>query len=300
MSFTAASLNTQRRQLIGLLNAAGWTNIADGAMTATSTTLTTTASVFAAIDVGKTIAVLGAGAAGATLTTTINAYTSGTQVTLAVAASTTVSNASVSFGGRFDDDKFAIQLIEESLIQGDERFYTAIAETVGHWARPEIMAWSSDITTYLDEVPAHLGELGDMQIKYVSSDSAYQLAKPMSRQEIEIYRRDTDSFLNAAHAASGTLVAGYYDPEALKDGVCAFTGYALQVRIATYTRTSALQSPEAYSAGILAHGASEMFTFDGLDPQLALYYANLANAKENQVRSNAKVLTELPELRRAA
>lgn len=212
-----------------------------------------------------------------------------------------VLNASSAYAATSDDDKFTDGEIAELLFEGDERVYVAIAETVGHWARPDIMTWSSDVTTYLDEVPAHLGELGDVQIKYVSGDSVYQLALPMSRKEIEIYRRDTDSYLNATHAASGTLVAGYYDPEALKDGVCAFTGYALQVRrVVSYLRTAALQSPSEYTSLILAHFASMAFTKDGLDPQLALYYANLANARESQVRGNAKVLTELPELRRAA
>jgi hypothetical protein len=290
MAFTAASLTTGRRQLIGLLNGAGWTNIADGAMTATSATLTTTASIFASTDVGSTIAVLGAGATGATLTTTISAYTSGTQVTLAVAASTTVSNASVSFGGRFNDDKFAIQLIEESLFEGDERFYVAGAETKDHWIRPDIMDWSSDITTQGAETPAHTGELGEVRIKYVSTDSSYKIGKPMSAQELEIYRRNTDSYLNASHNATGTAVAGYYNREALLDGVCDFTGYALSVRVANYTRTSALQSPEAWISGIIAHAASVMFAFDGLDPQLALYFSREADKKEMAVRGNVRAL----------
>lgn len=117
-----------------------------------------------------------------------------------------VLNASSAYSSSSDDDKFTDGEIAEMIFQGDERCYVAIAETKGHYARPDIMTWSSDVTTYLDEVPAHLGELGDVQIKYVSTDSVYQLAKPMMRQEIEIYRRDTDSILNATHAATGTLV----------------------------------------------------------------------------------------------
>lgn len=212
-----------------------------------------------------------------------------------------VLNASSAYAATSDDDKFSDGEIAELIFQGDERVYVAIAETKGHYARPDIMTWSSDVTTYLDEVPAHLGELGDVQIKYVSSDLVYQLAKPMNRQEIEIYRRDTDSYLNATHAATGTLTAGYYDPEALKDGVCAFTGYALQVRrVASYLRTAALQSPSEYAALILAHFGSVAFTKDGLDPELAKYYSLQANNREALVRGNAKVLTELPEMKRAA
>jgi hypothetical protein len=168
-------------------------------------------------------------------------------------------NASSAYAATSDDDKFTTSEIQEWVFEGDERVYVAIAETVGHYARPDIMTWSADVTTYLDETPAHLGELGDVQIKYVSTDSAYQLALPMNRKEIEIYRRDTDSYLNATHAATGTLVAGFYDPEALKDGVCAFTGYALQVRrVASYLRTAALQSPSEYAALIVCDFASRI------------------------------------------
>lgn len=212
-----------------------------------------------------------------------------------------VLNASSSYSASSDDDKFTDGEIAEMLFQGDERCYVAITETKGHYARPDIMTWSADVTTYLDEVPAHLGELGDVQIKYVSTDSVYQLAKPMSRQEIEIYRRDTDSYLNATHAATGTLTAGYYDPDALRDGICAFTGYAIQVRrVASYVRTAALQSPSEYASFILAHFASVAFTKDGLDPELAKYYSGEADKREARVRGNAKSLTELPELKRAA
>lgn len=77
-----------------------WTQ--DGAITSTSTTLTATKQEFTCSDIGLAIVVKGAGVAGADLTTTISALPncdaqlngSGT-VTLAAAASTTVSNARV-------------------------------------------------------------------------------------------------------------------------------------------------------------------------------------------------------------
>lgn len=53
--------------------------------------LTVSTATFTSADVGKTIYVPGAGTAGATLVTTISAYTSATQVTLAANASTTLS-----------------------------------------------------------------------------------------------------------------------------------------------------------------------------------------------------------------
>lgn len=63
----------------------------DAGMTAASAELQSASASFSAADVGKTIVVAGAGGAGDRLRTTISAYTSATQVTLAIAAETTVS-----------------------------------------------------------------------------------------------------------------------------------------------------------------------------------------------------------------
>ena len=71
---------------------------AGGAISSGSAALTTTSSSFTAADVGKQVEVPGAGASGATLATTIAAYTSATAVTLATNASTTVTGKTVTFG----------------------------------------------------------------------------------------------------------------------------------------------------------------------------------------------------------
>ena len=67
--------------------------------TVATTTLTCTGGAFAATDVNYPIQIAGAGAAGAVLATYITAYTSTTIVTVSVAASTTVSGATVTWGG---------------------------------------------------------------------------------------------------------------------------------------------------------------------------------------------------------
>lgn len=71
---------------------------ADGDITATTTALTSAAGPFEAGDVGKKIRVAGAGVAGGNLDTTIAAFVSPTQVTLAAAAVTTVTGATVTWG----------------------------------------------------------------------------------------------------------------------------------------------------------------------------------------------------------
>jgi hypothetical protein len=60
-------------------------------ITSGTAALTAASALFTAADVGRTVAVLGAGAAAATLNTTVSAFTSTTQVTLADNASTTVT-----------------------------------------------------------------------------------------------------------------------------------------------------------------------------------------------------------------
>jgi hypothetical protein len=72
--------------------------LADGAVTASSAAFTSASAAFASTDVGKTIAINGAGAAGANLVTTIAAVTSSTSVTLTATAGTTVSGAFYAYG----------------------------------------------------------------------------------------------------------------------------------------------------------------------------------------------------------
>jgi hypothetical protein len=72
--------------------------LTDGAITSGAFSFTSASAVFTAADVGKTIAVEGAGAAGATLTTTIATFVSATNVTLTASAGTTVTGAEVYYG----------------------------------------------------------------------------------------------------------------------------------------------------------------------------------------------------------
>jgi hypothetical protein len=80
--------------------------LTDGAITAASAVLSSASASFTAADVGKSVTVIGAGASGASLRTTIISYTSATQVTLTATASTTVSGVVFFFG---TDAKAAIQ-----------------------------------------------------------------------------------------------------------------------------------------------------------------------------------------------
>ena len=86
-----------------------------GAVSASGTAFTAGSAAFTSADAGKTIAIAGAGTGGATLVTTIAAYVSGTAVTLAAAASTTVSGTAFAYG---TDDTAAFQSAYSALAAG--------------------------------------------------------------------------------------------------------------------------------------------------------------------------------------
>ncbi len=73
-------------------------SFADGAVAAGSSAFGSAAATFSASDVGKTIAIYGAGGAGAPLVTTISSFTDAHDVVLAASAVTTVSGATYTYG----------------------------------------------------------------------------------------------------------------------------------------------------------------------------------------------------------
>ena len=94
--------------------------LSTGVMTASSTTLTASSGAWTSADVGKQIIVYGAAASGAHLGTTISAYVSATQVTLAAAATTSVSGAIVVYG---TSDGTAIQSAQTAALAAGGALY---------------------------------------------------------------------------------------------------------------------------------------------------------------------------------
>ena len=94
------------------------TSGANGSVSSGSTNFTSNA-IFASTDVGKAITIPGAGPAGAALGTTIAAYISSGNVTLATAASTSVSSVAFTFG----KDNTAAILSAISAAAGTGRLY---------------------------------------------------------------------------------------------------------------------------------------------------------------------------------
>lgn len=71
-----------------------------GSVSSSSATVTVPSDVFSADDIGTYIEIAGAGAAGALLRTTISAVPTSTTLTIADTASTTVSGATLTYGGQ--------------------------------------------------------------------------------------------------------------------------------------------------------------------------------------------------------
>lgn len=92
----------------------------DGAMTSGSATFTSAMATFTSADVGKIFHVLGAGAAGADLRTTISAYVNATTVTLAATAGTTVTGKFYMYG---HDDYAGLQALINTLTSFGGRIY---------------------------------------------------------------------------------------------------------------------------------------------------------------------------------
>lgn len=91
-------------------------------ITSSAAVLTVVGASFTANDVGKDIQVPGAGAAGATLVSTISAYTSATQVTLADNAGTTLSAVSKTVTYYTDDTTALQNAADEAMSSGKTLF----------------------------------------------------------------------------------------------------------------------------------------------------------------------------------
>jgi hypothetical protein len=72
--------------------------LVDGSCTASSATFNSASAAFSASDIGKTISAIGCGPSNSTLVTTIAAYISPSQITMAAAAGTTKVGAIVHYG----------------------------------------------------------------------------------------------------------------------------------------------------------------------------------------------------------
>jgi hypothetical protein len=119
------------------------TSLADGAISAGSATFSSASAKFTVADVGKPIAVSGAGSSGNALVTVISAVTSATRVKLDANALTTVSRARTDYG---TDDTAAVRsCVQNSTLVGGRctindgvRFMMSNSATTIHISGPSV------------------------------------------------------------------------------------------------------------------------------------------------------------------
>lgn len=180
----------------------------------------------------------------------------------------------LSYSVNVGDDRFGVEgaasdQIKEAILESDEEIILAGLETDGWFARADFMDWSG-LLDHLDELPTRYGSLGAVKIQpWVGG--TYIGGKPATVEEIELWRRNTNNaFGSLAHNGSNNSLAGYF---AVRDSIVHFTGYRLNVQIATYTRNaSACQSPAIYQGMVVAGALAKCFAKDGGSLAKAEFY----------------------------
>lgn len=293
---STALLATVYRQVLNGLNSAGWLILVDGVISAS--TLVCASGAFLASDIGKRIAIDGAGAGGTIYEGTITGYTSVTQVTVTPAVSVGVSGASVSYGGRLRDARRNLVEIREGIFEADELYYTTFAETVGHWARPDILSLSAAIN-HGQQVPEHIGELGQPLIQ-IYTDGPFEPMKDAEYQEIMRYRANTgvsplDTYGSLAHNVIGSQIGGY--GRISEDGeYVALSGTAMKVPVVpAYSRGADLKSPLIATTGLVSCSLARLMPKEGAGASLNLIqiHQSFHNATIEAIKANKKPLPTL-------
>lgn len=282
-----------------LLNAARWKNYLLGATTPASTTLNVSDGAFLATDVGKAIAIDGANTGGTILETTIAEWVSATQVTLAIPAVLGVVGTTVSYGGRLGDDRRNLLELREGAFEADEDFYMPLAETVGHWVRPDIVSLSASIPNG-SEVPEHIGALGQALIQIGPAD-AYLPGKPAEFEEIARLRDNNgtdplDTYGSKAHNVTGSQIGGLY--RVSEDGTYVnYTGSDCKIPLVpAYSRGTDLKSPLIFTGAIASRLVARLMAKEGSrSPEMAQIHAAYSQGVIDAIRANKKALPDLEQ-----
>lgn len=249
-----------------LLNAYGFKNYLRGSISGGSGTLTVADATFTADDVGKRIAIDRAGVGGAAYEGVISAFTDATHVTVAPVASSTVVGVTVSYGGRLDDDRRNLFELRELAFEADEYHYLALAETKGHWLRPEIMT-STDGIAHNADLGAlgikRIGPLGRVFIK-VGDAGSYEPGRRAESEEIERLRANAGGVYGSlAHNAAGSQIGGYFwMPE--DENIIQLTGtHAKIFYVQTYARLDDLRSPLIFTGSLASYIVGKALAKEG-------------------------------------
>ena len=294
-----ADLNIVMRMAASLLNAAGWRNLLLGSIASTSGALSVADGEFNTHDLGKLIAIDGAGAAGIIYEGRIASVTDATHVTVTPVAGTTVVGATVSYGGQLRDDRRNLFELKEAAFEADEDHYLAIGETKGHWARQDIITISPAIA-HAGVLPAHLGDFGDFMIQTGPSEEFLpaDVAEPAKIQRL---RRNTgtppfDTYGSLAHDVDGSQIGGYYwhPPDAT---YVEYSGSSLKVFfVPPYVRTAALKSPQIFTSSLVSRIVAGLLAKEGAKtPAQAQMHGAYAASVLGGIRGGATQLPPAPQ-----
>ena len=285
-----------------LLNAVRWKNFLQGSILAGTPNLIVTDAVFTGDDVGKRIAIDGAAAGGAIHEDSIAAFVDATHMTLTSNVAATVVGATVSVGGQLGDDRRNLLELREGAFQADEAHYLPLAETKGHWKRPELLILSPDIAHNADlgDVIPRIGALGRV---FIQTDPLGPFV-PGTRAQIEEITRmrantgiaPDDTYGALAHNVAGSQIGGYFWMPTDENTV-QYTGSSLKVYyVPAYTRGTDLKTPLIYSASLASFIVAALLAKEGAKmAEHAAVHQRYCEAVITGIRANQRTVPTLEE-----
>jgi hypothetical protein len=290
------------QQAASLLNAADWKNLLRGTIGAGSGALTIADGAFTADDIGKLIYIDGAGAGGSIYDGTITAVADATHITVAPVVTTAVADATLSFGGKLQDDRRNLFELRELAFMADEAHYLPIAETKGHWLRPTLMTISGDLphNANVGAVVPHIGPLGRVFVR-VDPLGAYNPGRRAEPEEIERLRANTgiapnNTYGSLAHNVAGSQIGGYFwMPE--DENTIQVTGDSARIfHVPPYVRGTDLQTPQIYGGSMASWMVAAALAKEGAKrSEHATVHQAYTNAVIEGIRANERHIPTLEE-----
>lgn len=302
-----ANINVVRRQVSSLLNAAGWKMSALGAMaliTPTKITGMTDCSFVAGVDEGKSIAI-DLGDTLGIFVSTIAVVDSTTAVTMADAAPLTgaITGASVSYGGRLEDDRHNLQELREAVFEADDEVYILLGETYAHWARPEVE--TPVAIMHNAQLPPHVGVITTIMILVNAASSESVRGKRTDFETVQRLLRNTgvapfNVYGSYKHDDIGSPIGGYYHIDG--SSMAFFTGTSATGLMLAYTdpRTSGILNSPASLTGLLVFNAAVRMYKQGAVDAYVNAYNNISMRGLAGIKANSRAVPdpasfEMPE-----
>jgi hypothetical protein len=142
-----------------------------------------------------------------------------------------------------DDPRHNTTEIQKAILAADTTVCKARASTLGDGYRSLFLTDSGDLT-HGSVLPDHLGDIEQVRIKYVTSDSDYKAGKfdeSLEVADIENWRANVGSIYGANHNAADSVLSGYY---IVQGDQIFFTGHVARCQVANVVRSGACQAPD--------------------------------------------------------